>query len=68
MTNREPFEKALERPNGGVVPLQNCEGLNPMQKMPTQELVYQISNAVFSFRNQTDMFDPEFARIGHRLG
>jgi len=35
--------------------------------MPSQESIYQISNVICSVGDQADMFNPEFARIGHSI-
>jgi hypothetical protein len=36
--------------------------------MPTQEFVYQFPNVICGMSDQADMFNPEFARIGHGFG
>jgi hypothetical protein len=36
--------------------------------MPTQESIYQISNVICGVGDQADMFNPEFARVGHNFG
>ena len=36
--------------------------------MPTQESVYQFPNVICGMRDQADMFNPEFACIGHGIG
>ena len=36
--------------------------------MPAQESVYQFPNVICGVGDQADMFNPEFARVGHGFG
>jgi hypothetical protein len=39
-----------------------------MQEVPVQEAVYPIYDMVCIVGDETDVLNPEFARIGHNIG
>jgi hypothetical protein len=47
---------------------QNRQYLHPMQKIPTQESVNPVYDIIGGVRDQTDVFDPQSARIDDRFG
>ena len=66
-TNPKPLHEIVNRSNRMIMAFQYRHCLHPMQQMLDQEAVHFVYNVVRNVRNEADMFNPKFTRIGYNL-